>query len=102
MSTLTAKQRKHLRRLGHGLKSIVQIGHKGLTEAVIAQIDQALIDHELIKVKVGNNSDVQPEALSKPLAEALGCDEVQSIGGVLMLYRPAEDPDDREIRLPKE
>jgi len=56
----------------------------------------------LIKVKVGNNSDVQPEALSKPLAEALGCDEVQSIGGVLMLYRPAEDPDDREIRLPKE
>ena len=102
MSKLSTKQKKHLRALGHSLKSIVQIGHKGLTEAVIAQVEQALTDHELIKIKVGNNSTVEPSALSQPLIEALGCELVQTIGGVVVLYREAEEPEDRKIRLPKD
>lgn len=88
--------------MGHSLKSTVQIGHKGLTEAVTAQIDQALTDHELIKIKVGNNSDVKPKQLAQPIVSSLGCELVQTIGGVVVLYRQAEKPDDREIRLPKD
>jgi RNA-binding protein len=102
MSELSPKQRKYLRALGHSLKSIVQIGHKGLSEAVIAQVDRALHDHELVKIKVGNNSEIGSDAIVAPLSEALGCSLVQAIGGVVMIYRPAEDPDDREIRLPKD
>ncbi len=102
MSELSPKQRKHLRALGHSLKSIVQVGHKGLSEAVIAQVDRALHDHELVKIKVGNNSETGSEAIVAPLAEALGCSLVQTIGGVVVLYRPAEAPEDRKIRLPKD
>jgi RNA-binding protein len=102
MSTLSAKQRKHLRKLGHALKSIVQIGHKGVTESVVAQIDQALLDHELIKVKVGKNSEVELGALCDVLNSSFECTEVQTIGGVVTLYRQAEEPEDRKIRLPSE
>ena len=102
MSKLSPKQKKYLRALGHSLKATVQIGHKGLTEPVTAQIDQALKDHELIKIKVGNNSEFKPKQLVQPIVESLSCELVQTIGGVVVLYREAEEPDEREIRLPKE
>ena len=50
MTSTTDK--KHLRRLGHKLKPVVTISSKGLTNAVNAEIDRALSDHELIKVKL--------------------------------------------------
>ena len=101
MTTLSAKQKKYLKGLGHSLKSIVQIGYKGLTEAVVSQIDQALNDHELIKIKVGNNSEQGPKEMTSALTESLGCQVVQTIGGVILVYREAEEPEDRAIKLPK-
>ena len=50
--TISNEDKKHLRRLGHKLNPVVTVAAKGLTESVIAEIDRALNDHELIKVKL--------------------------------------------------
>ena len=47
---LTEKQKKHLRRLAHPMNPIVMLGNAGLTDAVVAELDRALTDHELVKV----------------------------------------------------
>ncbi|HET9934754.1 MAG TPA: YhbY family RNA-binding protein, partial [Polyangiaceae bacterium] len=59
---LSGKQRRYLRSLGHELSPVVQIGHQGLTEAVLSAIDQALETHELIKVRA--LVDTKDEALA--------------------------------------
>lgn len=97
---LDGKQRRFLRGLSHGFKPVVQIGHRGATEAVVREVDRALIAHELIKVKIGNNSDADSAAVSAQLCEALGCQQVQAIGGVLLLFRQPADPEERTIELP--
>lgn len=50
--TLSNAQNRFLRGQAHGLKAMLQIGAKGLTDAVVAEIENALEHHELIKVKV--------------------------------------------------
>ena len=50
--TSSNEDKKHLRRLGHNLKPVVTIAAKGLSENVGAELDRALNDHELIKVKL--------------------------------------------------
>ena len=51
---LTAAERKALKAKAHKLDPVVQIGTKGLTDEVIAEIDRALCAHELIKVRAGS------------------------------------------------
>jgi RNA-binding protein len=96
--TLTGKQRRHLRALGHSLRPVVQVGKDGVTEALIAAVDQALADHELIKVKVGENADLPREDAAAALAEATHSEVAQVLGNTLLLYRP--DPDEPAIQLP--
>ena len=50
--TTSNEDKKYLRRLGHNLKPVVTIAAKGLTEPVCAEIERALADHELIKIKL--------------------------------------------------
>ena len=49
---LNNKQKQHLKGLAHPLKPVVMLGNNGLTEGVLAEIEQALEHHELIKVKI--------------------------------------------------
>lgn len=100
-SSLTGKQRRHLRALGHHLQPVVQIGHQGLTEGVVAAVDEALDLHELVKIKVGQNSDEEGDDVGTGLVEKLGAHHVQSIGRTLLVYRQNREPDDRRIELPK-
>ena len=55
---LTGKQRRHLRALGHELKPTVQIGRDGIDDGVVAAIEQALVDHELVKIKLGEAAEL--------------------------------------------
>lgn len=98
--TLTGKQRRHLRALGHHLHPVVQVGHQGLTDAVVAAVDEALDLHELVKIKVGQNSPDEADGpLSEALAERLGCHPVQQLGRVVLVFRQNEDPDRRKVPL---
>ncbi|MCX7043022.1 MAG: ribosome assembly RNA-binding protein YhbY [Gammaproteobacteria bacterium] len=100
MSTkLSNAQNRFLRGQAHGLKAMLQTGNKGLTDAVVAEIDSALEHHELIKVKVAAEDREAREAMVADLAERCGAALVQRIGNVAILYRPSTDH--RQIVLPR-
>ena len=52
MTILSTKQKQFLKGLAHHLSPVVMLGGNGLTEGVLAEIDNALNHHELIKVKI--------------------------------------------------
>lgn len=90
---LTGKQRRTLRALGHHLHPVVQVGHSGLTEAVVAALEQALVDHELVKVKISENAAAPRQEMAEALATATGSEVAQVLGRTVLVYRPRpEDP----------
>ena len=99
MAKLTGAQRKHLRGLAHALKPLVQIGKQGLTEAAIRQVDEALNDHELIKVQAAVPRAEKREVAAR-LASELDAEVAGQIGHVIILYREHPDPEERQIELP--
>ena len=100
MSTqLTNAQIRFLRGQAHGLKAILQVGGKGVTDALIAELDQALEHHELVKVKVSAEDREQRAALTAALVERSGAALVQQIGHVAVFYRQFRDK--RHIVLPR-
>jgi RNA-binding protein len=83
---LTGKQRRRLRALGHHLQPVVMVGQAGVTQAVIAAVDQALHDHELVKVKVHEGPDDRHEAAER-LAQATESEVAQLLGRTVLLFR---------------
>ena len=96
---LTGKQRHHLRGLAHAMKPIVQIGKGGIDDGLISAIDQALTDHELVKVKVSESAGVDRHEAADELAVATRSEVAQVLGNIVLLYRP--DPEEPKIVLPK-
>lgn len=93
--TLTSANKKHLRRIGHKLSPVVTVAGKGLSESVVKEIDRALKDHELIKVKLAVPGRSERDAAIASICQQLGAEAVQRIGHVLLLYRKAAQPDPR-------
>ena len=95
---LTDAQRKHLRRLGHDRDPIVLVGLGGISPNLVAELDQALSHHELVKVRarVGDR-DLRDEILGE-LAARTGAELVQRIGHVALYYRA--NPEKPGILLP--
>jgi RNA-binding protein len=89
--TISSAQRRALRARAHALQPIVQIGDKGLSEAVIQEISASLDSHELIKVRAASADRASRNALLTEICERLGAAPVQHIGKILAIYRPAPD-----------
>jgi len=83
---LSSKQARQLKGMAHALKPVVLVGDKGVTDAVIAKIEDELENHELIKVKIAADRDEVKEAGVR-ICSATGAELAGSIGKVLMLYR---------------
>jgi RNA-binding protein len=99
---LSSSQKKYLKGLAHKLNPVVFIGQQGLSEAVLAATDQALKDHELIKVKFNEFKDkAQKQALSDELAQKAAAVKVSMIGHIVTFYRPHPDPRKRKVQLPR-
>lgn len=90
--TVSNEDKKHLRRLGHKLNPVVTVAGKGLTESVIAEIDRALNDHELIKVKLVVGDRESKQVTIETLANTLGAEVIQTVGHIVLLLRRAEQP----------
>ena len=89
MAALSIQERKRLRQIGHALNPVVMIGGQGLTENVIEEINRALNDHELIKVKIaGEDRDVR-QAVIEAIVESTTAEAVQKIGKIVLLYKKA-------------
>jgi RNA-binding protein len=83
---LKAAQKKNLRGQAHHLKPLVIVADKGLSVTVVAEIERALNDHELIKVKLrGEREERKAWALS--ISKECKAELVQTIGQVACFYR---------------
>ncbi|HEY8570143.1 ribosome assembly RNA-binding protein YhbY [Microbulbifer sp.] len=89
---LTADRKKALRTIGHNLKPVVTVAENGLTEGVAAELNRALDDHELIKVKLAvNDREVRRELIAE-LCQQSGAELVQEIGKIALIFRKADKP----------
>ena len=102
MKKLTSTQTKYLRGIAHGLKPVVFLGQKGLTNALISSTEEAFDRHELIKIKF---IDFKEKKQKTKMAEALeirtGSHLAGIIGHIAILYRQHPDQEKRKIILPK-
>jgi len=97
MSTLTEKQKRHLRGLGHKLKPVVMIGAQGFTAAVRNELELSLTRHELLKVRINAGERVTRDALIERLCAESAAELVQRVGNIALLYR--RNPDKPRITL---
>ncbi len=98
MIELTSKQRKNLEKLAHDLQPVVIVGWAGVTDGVISMVDNSLAAHELIKVKFNEYNDEIRE-LTTELCQKTDATLVRIIGFTVILFREAEQEEDRKIKL---
>ena len=98
MIELTSKQRKNLEKLAHDLQPVVIVGGAGVTDGVISMVDNSLAAHELIKVKFNEYKD-EIRDLTTELCEKPDATLVRIIGFTVILFREAEEEEDRKIKL---
>ena len=87
MSTIRGKQLRWLRAKAHHMKPAVIIGQDRVTPGVIAHIDAALEQHELLKVRLTDAEKAEAIDAATTLVDATGAILVQRIGHTLVLYR---------------
>ncbi len=99
---LTTRQKQYLKGLAHPLNPLVQIGKEELSPGVVETIKNELMNHELIKVKIGNNCGLEKHSTSIAIADQTASALVQLIGKTIILYKPNPKRDkDKRILLPK-
>jgi RNA-binding protein len=86
-AALTGKQRRHLRALGHHLRAVVQIGHEGITPALVKQARAQLEAHELIKVKLSEAAPEDRHLAAETLSGETGAALAQVLGRTFLLYK---------------
>ncbi len=101
MPELLPLERKALKARAHHLAPVVMIGDAGLTPAVLREIDLALRSHELIKVRVLGDDREARAAIYGAMCADLNAAPVQSIGKLLVLYRPKPEEDQPKPKLRK-
>ncbi len=84
---LSPERKKHFRTLGHQLKPVVTIAGNGLSEPVLKELNRALDDHELIKVKLALTERDERRELVAQLTALPNLELIQEIGKIVLLYR---------------
>ena len=91
MVELTGKQRRHLRALGQRLAATVQVGHDGVTDGLVAQLDAQLEALELVKVRVSENAPEGRHDIAEALAQRTNAHLAQVLGRTALLYRARKE-----------
>lgn len=95
---ITGKQKRFLRGLGHHLNPVVMVGKEEVNQKLINATDEALEQHELIKVRLQEGCLSDRKSVAAQLSEQTGSAVAQILGHTFLLYRPAQEP---QIKLPK-
>ncbi|MDF7666884.1 ribosome assembly RNA-binding protein YhbY [Orbaceae bacterium ESL0727] len=95
---LSNRQKQYLKGEAHLLKPVVMIGSNGFTEGVLAEIENALNFHELIKIKIAVEDRETKQLICDAIVRETGAIAVQLVGSVLTLFRPSKE---QKITLPK-
>ena len=88
------------RRASSDDETVVMIGAGGLSEGVMAEIDKALDDHELIKVKLVADDRDARRALGERISQEQDAALVQAVGNIILLFRRSRIENKRRIALP--
>lgn len=87
---LRRSQVAYLRARAHGRKPIVRLGQRGLTDAVVRELERALDDHELVKIRLAADRETR-RTLVADLCERTGAQTVQQLGATATLFRRNRD-----------
>ena len=88
------ERKKQMRAIGHHLKPIVIVGDQGISTGLLEELNRALTDHELIKVKVRADRNTRTTLVAS-LCQETGAYCVQSTGAMALLFRASETPNPR-------
>ena len=99
MTNLSSKELRQLRGLAHSLRPVLIVAGKGLAPAVLEELERALNDHELIKVKVSVGDRVQRESIINSICQQRGAHLIQRIGNIATLLRSNPEADSRKSNL---
>lgn len=97
---LTARQRQFLRAEAHHLRPVVLLGQHGLTDAVLAEIEQALETHELIKVRIPGVDRDEKRDIIEAITSSTYSTLVQTVGHVAVLFRARASYSDFNLPTP--
>lgn len=84
---LSKPQIKHLRQLAHHAKVIISIGQHGISENVLNELENALLFHELVKIKITGEDRETRQTIIEQLCTESGAEKIQAIGKTLTLFR---------------
>lgn len=87
---MNTQQKQKLRKQAHDLKPVVLLGSKGLTPAVLAEIEIALEHHELIKIKIPSADQEEFQTQVTEITAATHAEIIQSLGHSLTIYRKSK------------
>ena len=96
---LKPSQKRYLRGLAHDLKPVILVGQKGVTPAVLDELEGALSHHELIKVKFADDDRESRAASIEEIRARSGAKIVQTIGRIACFFR--FNPERAQFTLPK-
>jgi RNA-binding protein len=77
---------RQLKSQAQKLEPVIRVGHAGITPALLKSLDEALTQHELVKVRLTDHKD-QKKELSRQLATSSQSYLVWLIGHCVVLYR---------------
>lgn len=89
---ISQAQKKQFRTIGHSLNPVVIIGESGLSTNVQKELNRALEDHELIKVKIPAGERSEKQKLIDELCASENCVLIQKVGNMILIYRAARKP----------
>ena len=94
---ISGKQRAYLRKIGHELKPVMQIGKEGLTDTVVSAIDEVLEKRELVKLSILESAMLDTREVCDDVANRLQAEPVQAIGNKFIIYRRSSNEKNRKI-----
>lgn len=89
---LSTNEKKRFKTIGHDLKPVVTVAGNGLSEGVLAELNRALNDHELVKIKLAIEDRDDRKAIANEICKSCKAELVQSIGKVILVFRAAAKP----------
>ncbi|MGI9293769.1 MAG: YhbY family RNA-binding protein [Pseudomonadales bacterium] len=99
--SITSAYRKQLKAIGHNLHAIITVADKGVTETIHAEIERALDDHELIKIRLSIADRQAKRATGEDICLQHKAALIQRIGNIILIFRAAEKPNPKLSNLLK-
>jgi len=92
---LSPKRKRALRARAHHLNPVVSVGAAGASDAVLAELEIALDEHQLVKLRIAADDRQQRRKLIDTLCRRANAELVQRIGHTAVIYRqrPADTND---------